>query len=42
VQTWDLGQRLTPTRAALAVVLFVASVIVLSVSASNPFLYFRF
>jgi hypothetical protein len=37
-----MGQRLTPMKAALAIVLFCASVIVLSVSSSNPFLYFRF
>ncbi|HEV2296565.1 MAG TPA: MBOAT family O-acyltransferase [Tepidisphaeraceae bacterium] len=42
VQTWDLARRLTVAKAALAIVLFAASVIVLSVSASNPFLYFRF
>jgi alginate O-acetyltransferase complex protein AlgI len=42
VQTWDLARTLTPAKAVLALVLFCASVIALSVSASNPFLYFRF
>jgi alginate O-acetyltransferase complex protein AlgI len=42
VQTWDLARRVTPLRAALAVVLLLWSVAALCAQAYNPFLYFQF
>jgi alginate O-acetyltransferase complex protein AlgI len=41
-QTWDLARRVTPARAALAVGLFLWSVVAMCAQAYNPFLYFQF
>jgi hypothetical protein len=42
VPTWDLAGRITPAKVALALALFSASVVVLALNSSGPFLYFRF
>jgi alginate O-acetyltransferase complex protein AlgI len=42
IQTWDLAIRLKPLRAAFALIIFMASLTVLSVRDYSPFLYFRF
>ena len=41
-QTWDWTRRLTPARAAIAALLFVAAWAVLATQAYNPFIYFIF
>jgi alginate O-acetyltransferase complex protein AlgI len=41
-QTWDFTRRITPARAAFALTLFWASVMVLATQAYNPFIYFIF
>lgn len=41
-QTWTLAERLTAPRLAWAILLFCASVVILAVNSSGPFLYFRF
>jgi hypothetical protein len=40
--TWDLAERLTAPKLAWATLLFCASVVVLALNSSGPFLYFRF
>jgi alginate O-acetyltransferase complex protein AlgI len=41
-QVWDMAKELNYAKAVLAIVLFCASVIVLAVNSSSPFLYSRF
>ena len=41
-QTWDWTRRLTPLRAAVALLLFAAAWSVLATQAFNPFIYFIF
>jgi alginate O-acetyltransferase complex protein AlgI len=42
IPTWDLAQRITPAKIAFALLLFCASVVVLALNSTGPFLYFRF
>ncbi|MBI4890194.1 MAG: MBOAT family protein [Acidobacteria bacterium] len=41
-QVWDFTQRITPSKAAACLVLFMASVALLWTQSLNPFLYFQF
>ncbi len=42
IQTWDYTRRLPPARAALAVGLFLISVVMLAATSFHPFIYFIF
>jgi alginate O-acetyltransferase complex protein AlgI len=42
VQTWDLAKKITPWRAAAAILLLVWAIRMLTLRASTPFLYFQF
>ena len=42
VQSWDFTKKLTPLKALLIAVMFVASVVLLTTQSFNPFIYFIF